>query len=348
MPIEGPLREFGIHDVFQLLDMSRKTGMLRLTSELRDDEGRVYFDGGKVVHASVRSKQDSVEDALVDAGKITPAVLQQARDMVAGHGNGVNLADMFVQAGVVSASDLEQVLRQRIESIVYELMAWREGSFLFEERELTDVPLSARVTVATESLLMEGARRIDEWSRIADKVPNLAVVPALAPVPEDRETRLDLLPHEWEVLTKIDGVRDLRAIATELGRAEFEVAKVAYGLATTGVVEILQTRRLSAAIAAAEPALHPALGMARSLATEGRAAAAVAELEQAVDREPMNADLWMELGYFAARGADYTAARMAWDRFLKLAPAHPEARAVRSAMDALTKLVEALDAHADG
>ena len=32
MAIEGPLRELGIHDVFQLLDLSRKTGMLRVTS----------------------------------------------------------------------------------------------------------------------------------------------------------------------------------------------------------------------------------------------------------------------------------------------------------------------------
>ena len=32
MPIEGPLRELGIHDVFQLLDLARKTGVLKVTS----------------------------------------------------------------------------------------------------------------------------------------------------------------------------------------------------------------------------------------------------------------------------------------------------------------------------
>ena len=47
MAIEGPLRELGIHDVFQLLDLSRKTGVLSVISELRDNEGRVYFDGGR-------------------------------------------------------------------------------------------------------------------------------------------------------------------------------------------------------------------------------------------------------------------------------------------------------------
>ena len=53
MAIEGPLRELGIHDVFQLLDLSRKTGALRVTSELRDDAGDVLFDGGRVIHASI-------------------------------------------------------------------------------------------------------------------------------------------------------------------------------------------------------------------------------------------------------------------------------------------------------
>ena len=51
MPIQGPLRELGIHDVFQLLDLSRKTGTLRVTSELRDEEGTVWFESGKVLHA---------------------------------------------------------------------------------------------------------------------------------------------------------------------------------------------------------------------------------------------------------------------------------------------------------
>src|SRR5262245_8159329 len=202
MPIEGPLRELGIHDVFQLLDLSRKTGMLRVTSQLRDDEGVVYFDVGRVVHASIRSKPWPDEAA--------PQGPREAKVKV----------------------------RRQIETTVFELMSWREGFFSFEECALTDLPGDGHVKVSTESLLMEGARRIDEWSRIADKVPSLAVVPVLAPLADDHETHLDLLPHEWEVLTMIDGVRDLRAISAALGRPDFEVAKVAYGLVTTGVVEM--------------------------------------------------------------------------------------------------------------
>jgi hypothetical protein len=55
MAIEGPLRELGIHDVFQLLDLSRKTGTLTVTSLLRDNQGTVYFERGAVIYAQIRS-----------------------------------------------------------------------------------------------------------------------------------------------------------------------------------------------------------------------------------------------------------------------------------------------------
>ena len=79
MAIEGPLRELGIHDVFQLLDLSRKTGALRVTSDLRDDEGVVLFDGGRVIHASVRSHPTSIERILRQAGKVNDADLARRR-----------------------------------------------------------------------------------------------------------------------------------------------------------------------------------------------------------------------------------------------------------------------------
>ena len=86
-------------------------------------------------------------------------------------------------------------------------MSWQEGSSRSRSGSRRRRCRSTRASrISTESLLMEGARRIDEWSRIADKVPHLSVVPMLAPVGGRPARRvLDLLPHEWEVLTMIDG-----------------------------------------------------------------------------------------------------------------------------------------------
>jgi hypothetical protein len=281
MAIEGPLRELGIHDVFQLLDLSRKTGVLRVSSQLREDEGLVFFDSGRVVQASIRSKPPSTD------------------------------------SGAFTQKELDRLVRLQIESAVFELMSWREGFFSFEERTRDEMPGNARVTVSTESLLMEGARRIDEWSRIADLVPNLAVVPALAPVQNDRDgAMLDLLPHEWQVLTMIDGGRDLREIAAALARNEFEIAKIAYGLATTGIV-ILQTPRRTPAepertIGAATTSLPTSLPAVRSLS------------------------------------ADLAVARLAVEQFLRAYPGDPAAPDARDALDAISRLQRVLEIHANG
>src|ERR1700760_4332374 len=99
MAIEGPLRELGIHDVFQLLDLSRKTGMLRVRSELRDDEGLVIFDSGRVVHATVASKAMPTELALLQAGRITEEDLERARVRRAGPRADQELVDLLIEIG---------------------------------------------------------------------------------------------------------------------------------------------------------------------------------------------------------------------------------------------------------
>src|SRR2546425_554785 len=81
MAIEGPLRELGIHDVFQLLDLSRKTGVLRVTSELRHNAGTVYFDGGTIIFAEIRTNPHPLGALLLRTGKITEADLERGRDM---------------------------------------------------------------------------------------------------------------------------------------------------------------------------------------------------------------------------------------------------------------------------
>jgi tetratricopeptide (TPR) repeat protein len=376
--IEGPLRELGIHDVFQLLDLSRKTGSLRVTSDLRDDEGIVLFDGGRVVHASIRSNPTSIERMLRQTGRIGDEEIAAAAALPEDAAEGIG--NRLVVVGAITQRELERQIRQAMENVIFELMSWREGFFSFEERTLTEVPVGARVRVSTESLLMEGARRIDEWSRIADKVPSLSVVPVLAPADDDRASVLDLLPHEWEVLMMIDGDRDLRGIAGVLGRNEFEVAKIAYGLVSTGVVSLRPTERATltslAAISDTQPALDRArhtlkagrvedaltaarlalaadaqstdarLLIARALVRLGRHQEAVDELRRAVQADPITPDVHRDLGFAAVRVGDFGNARASWEHFLRLAPAAPDSQQVRAALESMTRLQQVLEAHA--
>lgn len=336
MAIEGPLKELGLHDIFQLLDLSRKTGVMRVTSQLRNNDGMVAFDSGAIVWAEIRSNPIRLGEMLLAAGRITEADLERALAIMEREKGARRLGQVLLSLDAITERELRRQIEHQISEVVFELLSWREGFFSFNEGPLTGVPTDAMVRIRTESVLMEGARRIDEWSRIEHQVPHLGVVPELAPVESGADVGLlDLLPAEWEVLTLVDGSRDVRGIATALARSEFEVARTIFGLVTTGVIALRdpqQERRRSslggdvgALLAAAESrlasgdatgareaaqaaaALRPGesrvhMLLARAYLIEGRSADAIEEARRAarLDPESSEAHQWYGTALAAA------------------------------------------------
>lgn len=276
MAIEGPLKELGLHDVFQLLDLSRKTGVLRVTSPLRRNQGTVYFDGGAIVGAEVRTNPHPLGALLVRTGRLTDTELAVARDLQE-RGDRRRLGEILVETGALTQRELERLVRQQIEEVVFEVVSWREGYFSFAEGPLVDLHAEAEIRIPTEAVLMEGARRVDEWSRIERHVPHLGIVPALAALGDAAQGALDLHPAEWEVLARIDGERDLRQIAAELGRSEFEVAKTVFGLLTSGVIAVQDPHRGAASLEG--PDLAEQLAHVAVLLDDGELEAARLEAE---------------------------------------------------------------------
>jgi hypothetical protein len=382
MAIEGPLRELGIHDVFQLLDLSRKTGSLRVTSALRDNEGVVNFESGRVVSATIRTNPHPLGGMLVRAGKISEGDLARARAAQASRTDGKRLGELLVEAGCLTWRELERQVRLQIETVVFELMSWQEGFFSFVEGGVADASTEAVARISTESLLMEGARRIDEWARIAHKIPHLAVVPILAPIDEDHPSLLDLLPNEWEMLGMIDGQTDLRGISLKLGRSEFDVAKIAYGLLSTGVIQVrameakavvetlagddpgphieqarvaLREGRLDDALTAAMTATRAAptradaqLLVARAFMRLDREAEALDALRRAAQLEPRNPEVLLALGAATARSAGMDQAIMSWQRYLVEAGDRPAVPRVREMLDCVVRLRALLKGVEDG
>jgi tetratricopeptide (TPR) repeat protein len=349
MAIEGSLKELGLQDVLQLLELARKTGVLEVRSELLGDQATVQFERGLIVAAARRRSHRRLGQQLLRAGKLTERELKRAQELQ--HASpGTAFGDILLEMGSISEEELERHLRFQVEETIFDVMSWDEGRFRFEEGPEGVARARVRVRVRVDSLLMEGARRIDEWSQLEAKVPGLECVPALAQLDEATAGPLDLHPEEWEVLAEIDGERDLRQLAGDLGRATFDIAKTVYGLLSTGVVQVLERpgrmpeRELEAGareveallqagraadaleIASGLESAHPeradvALLVGRALADQGRMRAATEAFARAVSLDPLLAEAQYRLGYTAVRTGDLARAAQAWDSYLRLVPA---------------------------
>ncbi|HEX2168338.1 MAG TPA: DUF4388 domain-containing protein [Longimicrobiales bacterium] len=347
MAIEGALAELSIQDVLQLLELAHKTGVLTVRSERLNDEAIVHLSRGAIVFAVRRRSTRRLGQLLIRAGKLTQRELDRALELQRSDPTR-RLAEILLEMGSVGEEELERQLRFQMEETIYEVMPWDEGYFKFEERgEIGEQRLLARVRV--ESLLMEGARRIDEWTRLETKVPSPEAVPVLAASADREMTPLELRSDEWEVLAEIDGDRDVRQLAADLGRSAFDVAKIVYGLVSTGVLEVTErlTRipelELKGAVEEVETLLQNgraeeaqklaaqletsfperadlAVLSGRALVAQNRMRAATESFSRAVGLDPLAMDAHYLLGFAAIRTGELERATKAWETFLRLAP----------------------------
>jgi hypothetical protein len=284
MAIQGPLRELGIHDVFQLLDLGRKTGVLRINSALRQNEGTIWFHEAAVVAASIQSNPHPLGTALRHAGKIREEDLTQARALQE-QGDSRRIGEILVAAGAISNRELTLQVRSHIEDVVFTMLGWSEGYFIFEECAPDSIPRETDLRISVEHLLLEGARRIDEWSRIQGRVAHLGVIPRLAPPVSNEAGSLSLTPFEWRVMSAADGERDVQAIALSLGEPEFDVARALFGLASAGVI-VLRDPALESAHAAPRTDAEALLREGDTHLRSGNAEAARAAAQAALDSFP--------------------------------------------------------------
>ena len=126
--------------------------------------------------------------------------------------------------------------RLRGEHAVYEMAIWSEGEFTFAPGETSE-----EVTVhrPNANLMMEAARRLDEWRVISRKIPSLDMVPYFPPRDAGRD-QVTLSPHEWVLVTQVDGDRSIEEIADLLGWAAFDVSKLLFGMVSSGLVALRQ------------------------------------------------------------------------------------------------------------
>lgn len=233
--LSGALNAFRLPEVLTFLSTTRKSGTLEINSNGK--EASLFFDQGSMVYAGSNQEQFRLGAILHRKKKITPEQREKIDAMMLREGG--RFGQLALQTGVLNESQLRDCLKMQVSEIVYDAFVWQGGTFSFSEQ--SDLP-SYAVTIAIDlpNLIMEGARRIEEWEQCLSLLPDMGVIFRVVTTPKDE--KITLSADEWKILFLINGVRTLDELAHDAEDDAFQVYRVVYGLLANHLIEVVQRR----------------------------------------------------------------------------------------------------------
>ncbi len=288
MSINGTLQTMSLAEILQWLAGGQQTGTLSISNGI--DETKIFFQGGEIVSSSSSDPMGYLGQFLISKGVITEEILAQA--IAVQEKQGGLLGEILVDGGAVEQEMLDQMLKLKTEENIFELFAWKEGTFEFLDGELPHqglVPMAIHVT----GLVMEGMRRLDHAEAIMRLIPSPQCVPvSVAPLTDEDE----MDPGWVGVLEAVDDDRSVEDICLHTHSSEAFVSQVLYQKITEGKIKVVRPR-IMAAESLATGGTAPASGTEAMLAeaTEhlrnGAYEPAARHLTAAASLDPHNREL---------------------------------------------------------
>jgi hypothetical protein len=234
MAVSGNLKTMTAGDVLQWLSLAQKTGTLVVRN--KTVEKKIFFKSGRVISSASNDPREYLGQFLMSHGYLSEAELTKAMEVQAQ--SGILLGKILVMIDVINEEDLHRLMRLKAEEEIYDLFLWNEGEFHFVDDELPKmemIPLRVDVT----GIIMEGMRRVDEWSRIRELIPNEHLVPSIdKPVDDAVLEDLELDEAQRQVIRVVDGKRSIADLVVETRSSSFIVSSTVHQLAREGYIRL--------------------------------------------------------------------------------------------------------------
>jgi len=297
MSFRGDISSFSLGDVFQNLATNQKTGTLRVQS--RDVECYVLFRDGKAVSCS-DNKNPSISAWLVEKEIVTAEQMDEAQKRYR-RAKKKSLGEILKDMEVLSLEDYKSYLSTLVQESMYEALSLQEGTFEFLEGLEEDLPnrepLAAGISFQAQSLLMEGARRSDDWQNIRRHMPSESEIYLVPPA-----SRAKLLSETEDEVTKqaialLDGTRTLKKVIAKLPYTRFDACKA--------IAHLIMEKKLRPLDGAALPQVA---------SREGDPKEVLATLKAILEREPNNRELLERAARLSTQCGNRDEAATLWKR----------------------------------
>jgi len=277
LALNGDLSTMGLEDIFQWLAVGKKTGVLELRGSLHTK--RVAFHEGRITSIWSSDPREYLGQYLLAFNRITE---EQLRDALATQEDEQQLLGrILVNRQLVTEAEIRRIVQMKVEESVYDTFLWSVGSFEFHDgagSHQKSMLLSLDVT----GIVLEGARRLDDWKRIRRIIRGGDAV--LSPISEAIAERLPLATEDADILSRLDGFKRVDQLVLDMRMPEYKINKLLFDLHEKGLVRIIS----SGGNLGENPSLQ--LQRARALVEKQKLQEAQEELRRILKDQPRHLD----------------------------------------------------------
>lgn len=207
--LQGNIEKFTLPEILQLLASGRKSGTLGVQQD--DSIIMVYFDKGDIIYGYGPRQTYHLGQLLKEKKIISDTQLEQAIAIQAKNQNSKRLGEILISRKFIDRADLEKVIIQQIEELLFSLLTWKTGSFKFYEDQFpTEEEIKVKISV--ENVILEGLRRLDEANMVKETFKSLDDVYVISAAQGGRTRDVALEAKEWNIMALVDGYRSVREV----------------------------------------------------------------------------------------------------------------------------------------
>jgi hypothetical protein len=229
IPAEGSLADFDFPDLIEAVYESQWTG--RATVTHMGVGKSVIVQAGRMVFASSTSRDDRLGELLLRQGKITLHQYIEAGKLMEGN---KRLGTILVERGAIAPKELVNGVIEQTREIIFGIFQWTEGRYRLEPSAADSEAITLKISMP--ELILEGVRRIEQWSRIERGIGGLQARYVATPRAAERLPQISLSAEKAALVTGLAAAKVIQEICQESSLSHFEVCRTLWAFRVMGLI----------------------------------------------------------------------------------------------------------------
>lgn len=234
MALEGNVKDFGLSEIFQLIGLQKKSGMLSVSGE---DNIVIFFQDGEVISTRDRRNKtkDPLKDYLLRYGFIGRDEMNRIQHIQAE--TNLDITDILLSEKYFSEDELKTIFADQIQETMSQVLSWPKSYYKFITGKNVLQGIKTFVSIKVEGLLMESMRRIDEFAEIKRIFPSEELVIKRAPLEEGQREKLE--ENEEIIYDLLETERSIANLVSNAKMARFCTYEALKNLLEKGLIKII-------------------------------------------------------------------------------------------------------------